>query len=307
MTALSVVIVNYNTREHLRACLDSLRRVGSPEVLVVDNASSDGSPEMVRSSYPWVTLLANETNPGYGNGANLGIASCSSDYVLLLNSDTLLEAGTIDALRTYLDRYPSVAVVGPRLNNADGTLQPSCYAFPTPLHIFLQESSLGRVIRFVPVLRERSFQTWSHAAVREVPWLLGAALAMRRAAFEEVGGFDTSFFMYYEEVDLCFRLHQAGWQVHFAPVTRITHVGGASTSQVRAEMLVQWFASIRHFYQRHYSRVRLVTLILVVKAVVIGRLIRDIVHLFITKDPTERIRLTESFTGWRRILLGQTS
>jgi N-acetylglucosaminyl-diphospho-decaprenol L-rhamnosyltransferase len=143
--------------------------------------------------------------------------------------------------------------------------------------------------------------------VREVPWLLGAALAIRRAAFEEVGGFDTSFFMYYEEVDLCFRLHQAGWHVHFAPVTCITHVGGASTSQMRAEMLVQWFASIRRFYQRHYSRMQLVTLVLVVKAVVFGRLMRDIFRLFITRNPTERIRLTESFTGWRRILLGQTS
>lgn len=307
MTNLSVVIVNYNTRGHLRACLESLRQAGFSEVLVVDNASSDGSQEMVRSSFPWVTLLENDTNPGYGSGANLGIASCSSDYVLLLNSDTVLEAGTTDALRTYLDRYPSVAVVGPRLNNADGTLQPSCYAFPTPLHIFLQESSLGRFIRIIPVLREKSLQTWSHATVREVPWLLGAALGIRRVAFEEVGGFDTSFFMYYEEVDLCFRLHQAGWQVHFAPVTRITHVGGASTSQVRAEMLVQWFFAIRHFYQQHYSRMRLATLVLVVKTVVFGRLIRDFVHLCITRNPTVRVRLTESFTGWRRILLGHTS
>jgi GT2 family glycosyltransferase len=306
MTSIAVVVVNYNTREHLRACLDSVLLQHPTAVLVVDNASSDGSATMVRNHYPGVTLLENTANSGYGAGANLGLAHCASDYALLLNSDTRLEAGALEALRGYLDCHPDVAIVGPRLVNSDGTLQASCYPFPTPWHIFLQESALGQLLRFVPVLREANLQTWSHAAPRESPWLLGAALAIRRTAFEAVDGFDESFFIYYEEVDLCQRLRRAGWNVHFAPVTTITHVGGASTSQARADMLVHWFASLTHYYRRHYRQLRLVAMLLVVKLVALAQLTRDTLGQRLTRDPGARAVFAERSAGWQRILLGRT-
>jgi GT2 family glycosyltransferase len=307
MTTLAVVVVNYNTREHLRACLDSVLLQQPAAVLVVDNASSDGSADLVRREFPGVQLLENSANAGYGAGANLGIAHCATDYAVLLNSDTRLERGALEALRNYLDLHPEVAIVGPRLVNGDGTLQASCYPFPTPWQIFLQESAAGHLFRFVPVLRETHLQTSSHTAAREAPWVLGAALAIRRTAFEAVGGFDESFFIYYEEVDLCQRLRRAGWQVHFAPVTTITHIGGASTSQVRAEMLVHWFMSLKHYYRRHYRRLQLIAMLLVVKLVALTRLLRDTLRRCLTRDLRERALLAERSDGWQRILLGKTS
>src|SRR5688572_17909236 len=122
MTAIAVAIVNYNTREHLRACLATVQLEAPSEVVVVDNASSDDSVEMVRTDYPRVMLHANRTNPGYGAAANQAVESCTAKYVLLLNSDTRLQSGALRALSTYLDRHPRAAIVGPRLENPDGTL-----------------------------------------------------------------------------------------------------------------------------------------------------------------------------------------
>jgi GT2 family glycosyltransferase len=237
MTPIAVAIVNYNTREHLHACLATVQLEAPSEVVVVDNASSDGSTEMVRADYPWVALHANKTNLGYGAAANQAIASCSAEYVLLLNSDTLLQAGALMALSGYLDLHPHAAIVGPHLVEADGTLQASCYPFPTPLNTFLENSTsailLGRLIRrHIPLLRNFYLRTWPHTSARVVPWLKGAALAIRRTAFDAVGGFDESYFMYFEDADLCYRLNAAGWKVHFVPITTVVHIGGASTSRI---------------------------------------------------------------------------
>lgn len=305
MTEIAVVIVNHNTCEHLRACLATIRSEAPSEMVVVDNASSDGSVEMVQAEFPQVVLRANETNPGYGAAANQGIANCTAPYVLLLNSDTLVQPGALAALSTYLELHPDAAIIGPRLVNPDGRLQASCYPFPTPVNLFLEESTLGRLVRHVPVLRSRYLRTWSHGCPRAVPWVLGAALMIRRDAFDAVGAFDESFFMYLEEVDLSYRLWSAGWEVHFAPVATITHVGGASTAQYRAEMAVQFFASLRRFYRRHYSGIDLVAFHTVVTAIVLVRLIRDAVRLRRTHEAHQRARIAESLVAWQRVLLAQ--
>jgi GT2 family glycosyltransferase len=301
-TEIAVAIVSYNTREHLRNCLATVLTETASETVVVDNASSDGSVEMIRSEYPWVVLCANRTNDGYGGAANQAIARCDAPYILLLNSDTRLCAGALQALSAYLDQQPQVAVVGPRLVNPDGTLQASCYPFPTPLHIFAEESALGRLIRYIPGLRRHYLRTWPHTHARTVPWVLGAALAIRREAFEAVGGFDKSFFMYFEEVDLCYRLRAAGWQVHFAPVAMIEHIGGASTRQRSSAMARQLFASAAHFYQRHYSRGRLKQLQLVVAILMLAKITRDAVRLSQVRDIARHWKLVEEMLTWYRIL-----
>jgi GT2 family glycosyltransferase len=302
MSEIAIAIVNYNTREHLQACLASVQVAGACNVIVVDNASDDGSVEMVRAIYPWVTLCANRTNPGYGAAANQAVASCSTPYILLLNSDTRLQAGALEALNDYLDRHPRAAIVGPHLINPDGSLQASCYPPPTPLSLFLEESTLGRLIRFVPGLRSHYLRSWSHTHTKLVPWVLGAALAIRREAFEAVGGFDKSFFMYFEEVDLCYRLRTAGWQVHFAPVTTIKHIGGASTRQRSSAMARQLYASAAHFYQRHYSRGQLQQLQLVVAVLMLTKIMRDAVRLSRVRDIAQRWKLVEELLTWYRIL-----
>lgn len=302
MTHIAVAIVNYNTCEQLRLCLQTVQSENADEVIVVDNGSNDGSQEMVQSLYPSVELLVNTTNPGYGGGANQGITRCTSAYILLLNSDTRLEQGTLQALSNYLDRNPRAGVVGPRLANPDGSLQASCYPFPTPLHVFLEETTLGRYLRYIPFLREQYLRTWSHSRPRVVPFVLGAALAIRRTAFEQVGGFDESYFMYSEEVDLCYRLKAAGWEIHFAPVTTITHIGGVSTAQKRAAMREQFFASSVHFYQQHYSRFRLIQLLVIMKVIVLIRLLRDLMQLSISKDKDTRTRISQDIIAWQRVL-----
>jgi GT2 family glycosyltransferase len=275
MSTIAIVIVNYNTREHLRHCLASIEACAADEVIVIDNASTDGSVEMVRRDFPQVTLLDRDSNIGYGAAANEAIMQCNADYVLLLNSDTLLQPESARALQAYLDQYPLAAIAGPRLHNTDGTLQASCYPQPTPFYLFLEESLIGRLLAHVPGVRYLYLRTWAHDEARTVPWVLGAALAIRRDAFLSVGGFDPEFFMYFEEIDLCHRLAAKGWQIHFAPVTTIVHAGGASTSQRYAEMQYRLFKSTQLFYHRHYSRWQLHLLRLTMIPIITARLLRD--------------------------------
>jgi N-acetylglucosaminyl-diphospho-decaprenol L-rhamnosyltransferase len=299
---VAVAIVNYNTRDHLRACLSSVLADTRGEVVVADNASSDGSAEMVRSDFPSVALYANQTNRGYGAAANQAIASCRAPYVLLLNSDTRLAPGTLLRLSEYLDQHPAAAIVGPRLVHSDGKLQASCYPFPTPLNVFLEQSSLDRLLGRVPLLRGLSLRTWPHTRPRVVPYVVGAALAIRRAAFEQVGGFDESIFMYSEEADLSYRLAQAGWQTHFAPVATVVHVEAASTAQRRAEMLYRLYVSNMRFYQRCNSGASLAALVLIVKGSMLAKLIRDSLRLLLTREPQARARVAENIGVWQRVL-----
>jgi N-acetylglucosaminyl-diphospho-decaprenol L-rhamnosyltransferase len=299
---IAVAIVTYNTREHLRACLATVLGDAPYEVMVVDNGSSDGSVELVKAHFPDVALHPNRQNRGYGAGANQAIADCKAKYVLLLNSDTLLAPGALEALADYLDRNPRAAIVGPRLLYRDGQLQRSCFPFPTPLNSFLRESALSSLIRHVPMLREHYLLTWSHTHPRVVPWVLGAALAIRREAFEAVGGFDESFFMYYEEIDLCYRLHAAGWQVHFAPVTNIVHIGEASTIRNRSAMAVQLYGSMNHFYRRHYSVGQMRKLRLIKTYIMLRNIARDVVRLLRASQSGECARLAQDLAVWTRVL-----
>jgi N-acetylglucosaminyl-diphospho-decaprenol L-rhamnosyltransferase len=308
MTPIAVAIVNHNTCQRLRACLASIKLEAASEVVVVDNASLDGSVEMVQADYPYVLLHANKINVGYGAAANQAIASCTARYVLLLNADTVLQPGALRALSTYLDLHPGAAVLGPRLAESDGTLQASCYPFPTPLDTFLENSTcailLGRLIRrYVPALRRLYLRTWPHHCARVVPWLKGAALAIRREAFDAVNGFDESFFLYFEDADFCYRLKAAGWEIHFAPVTTVIHAGGASTMQYRTEMAVQLLSSTVQFYQRHYSGIRVAQLLMVVKSLMLARWIGGTFRFCFTWDVTTRSKIADDVAASKRILL----
>ena len=294
---IAAVVVNYNTRDLLRSCLESIRGEGVPEVVVVDNASTDGSPDMVRSEFPEVQLIANRHNPGYGGGANQGIAACRAPCVLLLNSDTILTPGAPAQLAAWLDRHSRAAIAGPRLLNPDGTLQSSCFPYLTPFNVLVLNTWLNRLARLLPRFRP----TWRGSPSRKGHWVKGAALAIRREAFVAVGGFDESYFMYAEELDLCQRLHGAGWEIHYTPEAAVVHVEGASTEQDRQAMAERLFVSLEQFYRQHQPE-RLPRLRRVVKAVMLERIARDKWKSW--RYPERRARLAGDIEVWRRMLGG---
>jgi len=286
VTAMAVAIVNWNTRDLLRTCLAAVSAEEPVQLVVADNGSHDGSIEMVRQEFPLVTLIVNPENPGYGAAANRAIARCEAEYVLLLNSDTQLRPGALRALQDYLDRHGRAAIVGPRLLHRDGTLQKSCYPFPGPLR---------------PLTRSKA-RSLPHDRPGQVPWVVGAALAIRRRAFEAVGGFDESYEMYFEEVDLSYRLRGAGWETHFTPDAEVVHVVGASTRQRRAEMLLRTRLSSLEFYRRHHRGLPLVAGLTSEYALTVGRLLRDGVRYCTAGSADQRGRLREDLSVWWELL-----
>ena len=299
--SLAVVVVNHNTREHLAACLASVTRERPEQVVVVDNASSDGSREMVRREYPEARLIE-AGNGGFGAGANLGIAVTRLPYTLLLNSDTRLQPGALDALAAYLDARPQVGLAGPRLLNPDGSLQPSVYPNPGPLADLMRWTSVGRIAGTIGPLRRSYLLANPHSDEMDVGWLAGAALAIRKTAFDMIGGFDASFFMYSEEVDLAYRMQMAGWRVRFTPVAEVTHVGGASTAAYRAEMMTRLYNSMTHFYRKHYGTRDQAALRVILTYFMMRNLARDRVRLALAPSDEARRTLGDDLMAWRRVL-----
>lgn len=249
---VSVVVVSYNTRQALAVCLESVRRALGGldvEVIVVDNASWDGSAEMVAERFPEATLIPNRGNVGFGRANNQAFARAHGRYVLMLNPDTELCADALGRLVDFADAHPRAGAVGARLMNPDGSLQHSAFRFPDlgqALFGFFDVVPLDAPIngRHPPARYERPFRA-EH--------LLGACLLLRREALEDVGTFDPRYFMYFEETDLCARLRRAGWENLYTPAARVIHIGAASTSAVRERMSVEFHRSQAYFYRKHYG------------------------------------------------------
>jgi N-acetylglucosaminyl-diphospho-decaprenol L-rhamnosyltransferase len=284
----AVVIVNHNTIDALRRCLTSVLAQSPAHVLVVDTESTDGSPEVLRRDFPAVELLSVE-NRGYGAAANVALAHVLQPYVVLLNSDASLVPGALDELAGYLDANPLVAVAGPRIVDARGRPARTARRFPSPFEILLQESGLDTL---------RAIRRPSLDAPRSTDWVLGAALALQRSAVCQVGGFDDSYFMYNEEIDLCLRLRRAGWEVHYLPSAAVVHLGGASTSHRRAAMAAHYVSSTMLLYERHLPRSSLTELRLVLGLALAAKLVRDGLRLAISREAERRERLREAVAGW---------
>jgi GT2 family glycosyltransferase len=306
-SAIATAIVSYGTREELRACLSALASEPRHDVIVVDNASPDGSAAMVRAEFPWVQLLENDENRGYGAAANQGFAASAADYLVLLNADVVPQPGALANLVQYLDDHPRAAIAAPRLLNPDGTAQPSCYPFLTPGHVLVVMSGLNSLLSRLFPRAHRHLGTSPQASTGRVSWVKGAALAIRASAFDEVAGFDESFFLYGEEHDLCYRLAQAGWETHFTTGAAMIHVEGASSRGRETVVSEYVFGSLVHFYGKHFSRGRLLRLRLVLAALMAARIIRDTLLLWGARDARKRSELRGSLLVWRRVLLGRLS
>jgi GT2 family glycosyltransferase len=256
--ALSVIIVNLNTREVLRACLHSLlpaMNTGRVEVIVVDNGSRDGSPTMVAEEFPQVRLLALPENRGFAVANNLGMRHARGRYFLILNSDTEIIGDALERIVAFMDAHPDVGALGPKLLNSDGSLQYSCRRFPSfRTALFHRYSLMTRLFPRNRFSSEYLMTDVGHDQTMDVDWVSGAALVVRREIFEQLGGFDEGFFMYAEDVDWCYRIKQAGWRVVYLPEARIMHHIGRSTRLVPYAMTYQRHRSMWRFYRKHYSR-----------------------------------------------------
>jgi GT2 family glycosyltransferase len=232
MTDVSVSIVSFCTRRLLNECLLALSHECESvdlDITVVDNASDDGSAEMVQTEFPWVRLIRNPSNMGFGAAHNQALRQARGRYWLVLNSDAALAPGALRTMLDFMDAHPDVAVVGPKLRHPEGAVQPSRRRFPTVATLFLESTQLQRFWPDNPVLRRYYVQDRSGNEVQEVDWLVGACLCVRAAAAARVGLFDPRYFMYSEELDWCRRFRAAGWRVVYVPSAEATHLEGGSS------------------------------------------------------------------------------
>jgi GT2 family glycosyltransferase len=248
---VSMILVNYNDRDHLEACLESLRPGPlSPgrEIVLVDNASTDGSADFVAGRYPGVRLIRNAENVGFSRANNQAAREGRGDFLLFLNTDTVVSAEAVDVLMAEMDKAPRVGAAGPALLRSPGRFQ----------------VSFGRRVDFAAQFVQKMFvnpyqkvRLRRARKAREVGWLSAACLLCRREAFAAAGGFDESFFIYFEDIDLCFRMRKAGWRLLFVPQARVFHEGGATTVPRPARSRLEYRKSQVRFYEKHNSRTSL--------------------------------------------------
>jgi N-acetylglucosaminyl-diphospho-decaprenol L-rhamnosyltransferase len=257
---LSIVVLSWNVADLLSACLRSLPAAASAwwdrtEVIVVDNASTDGSATLVHSDFPHARLILLPSNQGFSRGNNAGIRAARGKYILLLNPDTVSHPASIALLANYIEAHPKVGIVGPRLLNPDGTLQPSRRRFPTPLTSLVESTPLQKWFSDAPVLRDFYMLDKPDDQTQQVDWLSGAALMCRRETLSQVGLFDPGYFMFSEELDLCKRASDTGWAVVYVPAAEITHYGGQSTGQDVHARHLHFGASKVRYFRKHQGRI----------------------------------------------------
>ena len=265
MIDLSILIINWNTRDLVVQCLQSLsdtadQIVQDPneghgltfgsfraEVIVVDNASTDNSASVVQQRFTWARLIENACNMGFAPANNQAFQQSTGRYVLLLNSDTIVHVKAIEALIEFMDKHPHCGAGGARLLNTDGSLQPSCHPMLTPWREFWRLTFLDRLWQRATY----DMRKWNASSPRQVEAIKGACLIVRRHALGASESLlDERYFMYTEEVDLCYRLTQAGWELYWIPLAKVTHLGEASSRQAYNVMYVQLYRSKVQFYRK---------------------------------------------------------
>ena len=255
MVFLSIILVNYNGSNFLFECLDSIEKVKislTYEVIVIDNNSTDNSIQIIKTNFPSAILICNQANSGFGAANNLAAKYCKGKYLLFLNTDTILIENTPRILLDYLKQNEDVGVVSPRITFRDGSYQLSCGRLP------------NIAIEFLDRIRYRLDQKWHHvfgnlydkqySSIQEMGWLTGACLMMSRDVFEQIGGFDESFFMYFEDKDICKRVYEAGWKVVYYSQTSLIHLLGGSSSSVKKSANTYYRDSQLYYYQKHLGK-----------------------------------------------------
>lgn len=250
---VSIIIVTYNSADVIGACLASIAAEAESvavETLLVDNESADGTPELVRERFPWARLLTGHGNVGFARGNNLGFRKTRGRYLFMLNPDTEVRPGALRSLVAFADAHPQAGMIAPRVVNPDGTLQHSTFRFPD-----FRQAFYGFFEKLAPLDSPQNgrYQPEEYGHVREVDHILGAAVFLRREVYEQTGGMDENFRLFFEETDWCFQVKQRGWQLLYTPDATIMHVSAHTTSKDPERSAVLFARSRAYFYRKNYG------------------------------------------------------
>jgi len=249
VTDLSIVIVNWNTKEYLLRCLGSIFKLGQRmnwEVIVIDNGSQDGSGMEVKKSFPFVHLVENEKNLGFAKAANQGLQKASGRYALLLNPDTQVKGEAIEQLRSFMETHLEAGVAGPQLLNSDGSKQNSIANYPSLATELLNKSLLRWLFPKKFPGKERDY-----SEPVEVDSVIGACMIVRRDAIDQVGLLDEDYFLFLEETDWCYRMAKVGWKIYHVPQAEVDHFQGKSAETVKKRARVEFYRSRYHFFKKN--------------------------------------------------------
>ncbi|HEY3285445.1 MAG TPA: glycosyltransferase family 2 protein [Armatimonadota bacterium] len=254
---VSAIVVSHNSRRVLMPCLGSLLDTGGPvlqEVLLVDNLSDDGCATEALERYPEVRLVTPPERQGYAANVNLGIRNAEGRYVLVANPDLVFCPNSLSLLVRYLQDHPKVGIVGPKLVNPDGSLQLSCRRWHTPTALLLRRGPWAARCEKTRPVRHFMMSDWDHSESAVVDWLLGACLLARREALEAVGPMDSRFFLYFEDVDWCLRMHKAGWHVAYCPEAVVVHHHQKASQGLRSPAARHHLRSLLKYILKHRGR-----------------------------------------------------
>lgn len=254
--AVSVIIVTWNGKQYALECLESLRRIGTSlpiEIIVVDNASSDGTPDTICELYPEVQLIRNTRNLGFAKANNIGIALSTGRYVALVNSDVLLPPQCLDSIVEYMDCHPDVGLLGPRMLNPEGGYGQSVYRLPTVWNALCAAMALHRVLPKSELFGGYDMRGYAYDCTEDVDVLTGWFWVVPRCALQEVGGLDERFFMYGEDWDWSYRFHKSGWRVVFYAGAEAMHYGAASSAADPTRFYLEKLIANSQYFQKHYG------------------------------------------------------
>jgi GT2 family glycosyltransferase len=292
---ITVVMVSYNTRElTVQAISKLIENCSLPlEIIVIDNASADDTVETIRTNFPIVKVVINQQNVGFGMANNQGFALAASDYVLLLNTDAFIKPECVEKLVATIQSNGNIGVVGPKILNVDGTIQPSVHQFPGPLRAILEYWWLERMFR--PGTRFGSYRSWSYSQQADVPWLIGACMLVRKSVITETNGFSQEFFMYAEETDWQKRISDNGSRIVFTPKAECIHLGGASGGIEDLKVRSEFFRSQDIYLRKHSGILGLVFFRLVLVGSLLLRILgwtfKSVLRRATAVDSKERVNL----------------
>lgn len=297
---ISVIIVNWNTRALLRDCIRSVNEQTqcAHEIIVVDNASSDSSAQMVEEEFPSVVLIANDSNRGFAAANNQGIEIATGRYALLLNPDTVVLDGALDKMVHWCDQHQDVGCAGCQVLETPSIVQKTSFADPNPVNVFLTETGMHHVFPFLSLFWETNYPNWDRCDEKDVDVVSGMFMLIPRTVLSEVGLLDEQFFIYAEEADLCRRIRSAGLRCVFTPVARIMHLdgGGKSTSMIKPKMHVELQRSMLNYNRKHNGVVGLICIKTIYLGTKLARLLVFGSLAFITRNSemTARSHLARS-------------